>query len=182
VATARLATGLRAAAAAVVLGGLGWVGYQTIHAGDDIPPPPPQALTRLSAGSASDKRLDGKSWTLDYATATMSSDGSTAEIDDIRDGIITRNGKPYMHVRAKHVSANMVLNSFIVRGPVTFREIGGQHRTLQTIGAQYTGYSHVLELANRTEIRSGPVHLTVDHATIDFSTGKTVLGRIVGTM
>ncbi len=180
-ATARV-TGLRTVAALVVLGGLGWIGYQTVRAGSDIPPPQPAQLTHLNGGSASDKRVDGKSWSLDYDSATMSADGTTAEIENIRDGVITRNGKPYMHVRAKHVSANMALNSFVVTGPVTFREIGGQHRTLETVGALYTGYSHVLELDHRTTIQSGPLHLTVAHATIDFSTGKTVLGRIVGTM
>ncbi len=180
-ATARV-NGLRTIAALVVVAGLAWVGYETVSAGNDVPPPSAQALTQLSAGRASDKRIDGKSWTLDYDSATMSADGSQAEIENIRDGTINRNGKPYMHVRAKHVSANLQLNEFTVVGPVTFEEIGGQGRTLVTNGAHYVGFSHTLELPNRTTIRSGPLLLTVDHATVDFSTGTTTLGRIVGTM
>jgi hypothetical protein len=181
VATSRV-NGLRTIAALVVVAGLAWVGYETVRAGEDIPPPHAQALTQLSSGHASDKRIDGKSWSLDYDSATMSADGSQAEIDNIRDGTINRNGKPYMHVRAKHVSANLQLNEFTVVGPVTFDEVGGQGRTLVTSGAHYIGFSHTLELPNRTTIRSGPVHLIVDHATVDFSTGTTTLGRIVGTM
>ncbi len=173
---------LRTFAALVVVAGLSWVGYETVRAGSDIPAQQPQALTQLSGGHASDKRVDGKSWSLDYDAATMSADGSMAEIDGIHDGTIMRNGKPYMHVRAKHISANLAQNDFVVSGPVTFREIGGERKTLVTNGAHYMGSSHMLELPNRTTIRSGPMHLIVDHATVDFSSGATTLGRIVGTM
>ncbi len=174
--------GIRTVAALVVVIGLAWVGYETVRAGNDIPPPAPAALTQLSGGRASDKRVDGKSWVLDYDSATMSADGSTAEIENIRHGVIMRNGKPYMHVRAQHISANLAMNDFTVTGPVTFNEIGGEGRTLVTNGGHYLGYSHTLELPNRVTIRSGALHLIVDHATVDFSTGSTTLGRIIGTM
>jgi hypothetical protein len=173
---------LRTVAALIAIAVLSWIGYETVRAGNDVPPPAPQALTQLTGGHASDKRVDGKSWSLDYDSATMSADGSTAEIENVRDGVIKRNGKPYMHVRAKHISANLAQNDFTVVGPVTFQEIGGQGRTLVTTGAQYLGFSHTLALPNRTTIREGPIHLIVDHATVDFSTGATTLGRIVGTM
>ena len=173
---------IRTVAALLAVAVLGWVGYETMRAGNDIPPSTPQALTQLSGGRASDKRVDGKSWSLDYDSATMSADGTAAVIENIRRGIIMRNGKPYMHVRAQHVSANLALNDFTVTGPVTFDEIGGQRRRLVTNGADYIGYSHTLELKNRTTIRSGPVHLIVDHASINFATGATTIGRIIGTM
>ena len=180
-ATARV-KGLRTALVVVALATAAWLGYETAHAGSDIAPQAPGQLTRLAGGSASDKRVDGKSWSLDYDSATMSPDNASAEIENIRDGVINRDGKPYMHVRAKHVTANLALNDFTVTGPVVFTEIGGQHRTLVTNGAHYVGYTHTLTLANRTTIRSGGLHLTVDRATVDFSSGKTSLGRIVGTM
>jgi hypothetical protein len=173
---------IRTMAVLIAVAALAWVGYQTMRAGDDIPPPVHAGLTQLTGGRASDKRVDGKSWSLDYDSATMSADGTTAEIENVRDGTIMRNGKPYMHVRAKHISANLALNDFVVTGPVTFAEIGGMQRRLTTTGAHYLGYSHVLELPNRTTIRAGPLEVVVDRATVDFSTGATKLGRIVGTM
>jgi hypothetical protein len=181
VALARL-RGLRTVAALIALAVLGWIGYQTVHAGGDVPPPPSANLTRLTGGRASDKRIDGKSWSLDYDAATMSQDGTTAEIDDVKDGIIMRNGKPYMHVRARHVSANTLSNSFTVTGPVSFAEIGGHGRTLVTKDAIYTGQTHTLVLPNRVTLREGSLHLIVDKATIDFSSGTSSFGRIVGTM
>jgi lipopolysaccharide export system protein LptC len=168
--------------ALVVLIGLGWVVYQTIHAGDGIPPPPAQTQTRLLGGTANDKRIDGKSWSLDYDTATLSPDGSLATIEHVHDGVILRNGKPYMHMTARHVSANLVSNTFDVTGPVAFKEIGGQHRTLDTVGARYSGADHVLHLDNPTTIRDGSVTLHVTKATMNFLTGDTKLGKIEASM
>ncbi len=165
---------------AVIL--LSWITYETVHAGSDIPPPPPEAVTHLSGGTASDKRLDGKAWSLDYASATMSPDGSTADIEHIRDGLILRNGKPFMHMKAEHVTANTAINDFTAVGPVSFTEIGGQHRSLRTNGAHYVGFSQTLILSNRTLVRANGVSIVVDHATVDFANGNTTFGRIVGTL
>ena len=168
--------------AIVMLLGLGWVVYQTIHAGDEIPPPPAQTQTRLTGGSANDRRIDGKSWSLDYDTATLSPDGSLATIEHVHDGVILREGKPYMHMTAQHVSANLVTNAFDVTGTVTFTEVGGQHRKLNTNGARYSGADHVLHLDNPTTIHDGPVTFHVATASMNFLTGDTRLGKIEGSM
>lgn len=159
-----------------------WIGYETIHAGSDIPAQSGVQQTRLSVGSANGKRLDGKSWSLDYGAATLSPDGSIANIDNVHDGVIMRDGKPYMHMSAKHVVANLGANDFVVTGAVTFVEVGGQHRRLETTGAHYNGNDHTLHLDQPTTIRQGEATLRVMTAVINFQTGETQLGRIVGTM
>jgi len=181
VASARVGR-LRVGAAIVALAVLVWIAYETISAGSDVPPAQPQGPTRLSSGAASGKRIDGKSWVLDYDSAVMTPDGSGAEIDNVHDGILYRNGKPYMRMRAKHVSANLNADDFRVIGPVSFVEISGNHRSLETIDAHYTGALQTLELDNPTIIRQGPATLRVAKATINFRTGATQLGRIVGTL
>jgi hypothetical protein len=138
--------------------------------------------TRLSLGSANGRRLDGKSWSLDYDAASLSPDGSIAEINDVHDGVITRNGKPYMRMTARHVTANLGANDFVVTGPVTFSEVDGQRRQLQTVGAHYSGFDQTLHLDQPTTIREGAATLRVATAVINFRTGETTLGRIVGTM
>jgi lipopolysaccharide export system protein LptC len=173
---------LRVAAALIVVAIVAWVGYQTMHAGADIPGPVTNQQTRLSTGSANGKRVDGKSWSLDYDTATLSADGSIAEIDRVHDGIIMRNGKPYMRMTARHVTANLGANDFVVTGPVSFTEVGGQHRRLDTDGAHYNGTDHTLHLDHPTTIRQGPMTIRVTTAVVNFQTGETQLGRIVGTM
>ena len=175
-------TRLRVPLALVAALALGWIIYQTIHAGDEIPPPPAQTQTKLTGGSANDKRIDGKSWSLDYDTATLSPDGSVATIERVHDGVILRNGKPYMHMTADHVTANLGINDFTVTGKVNFTEVGGEHRQLATDGAHYAGTSHILTLDHPTTIREGFVTLHVATASIDFTSGDMKLGRITGSM
>lgn len=173
---------LRLPAALLVAALLAWVGYETVHAGSDIPPPPNgSGPTRLNQGVASGKRIDGRSWSLDYTTATMSQDGSSAEIDDVRDGVIRRNGKPFMSLRARHISADVAANAFTVRGPVHLTEIGERHRSLDTIGARYDGPSQVLHLERPTTIRDGALTVRVETAVVNFKTGDLTLGPLVGS-
>jgi lipopolysaccharide export system protein LptC len=173
---------LRVPLALVAVALLSWIVYQTVHAGSEIPPPPAQQQTTLSGGSANDKRVDGKSWSLDYDTATLSPDGSVATIDHVHDGVILREGKPYMRLKADHVTANLTLNDFVVLGKVTFTEIAGQHRTFETDGAHYSGASHTLQLDKPTTISDPAMTFHVATASVNFATGETKLGRINGRM
>lgn len=161
---------------------LTWITWQTIHAGADIPSQRSTSQTHLSGGSANDKRLDGKSWSLDYDTATISPDGSLAEIENVHDGIILRDGRPYMRMSAKHVSANLAAGDFVVNGPVSFTEIGGQRRELYTDQAHYQGNSHTLYLDHPTTIHAAAMSFHVAKAVVNFTTGETKLGRITGTL
>lgn len=165
-----------------IVAGLAWVVYKTVTAGGDIPAPQNQLGTVLSGGQAGGKRLDGKSWSLDYDSLTMSPDGMTADIQNVHDGVIYRDGKPYMHVRAEHITANRVTNDFTVRGKVEFTQIGGADRHLTTTGATFAGFKQQLTLAKPTVIRDGPTTITVANAVIDFRSGNVTTGRIVGTM
>ena len=173
---------LRVAGALIAVVVLAWIGWQTVHAGADIPAQRSGAQTQLSGGTANDKRLDGKSWSLDYDSATLSPDGSLAEIDGVHDGVILRDGKPYMHMTAKHVSANLSANDFVVTGPVSFDEIGGEHRQLVTDQAHYSGSTHTLFLDHPTTVRAGGMTFRVAKAEVNFTTGDTKLGRITGSL
>ena len=173
---------LRTAGALIAAALLAWITWQTIRAGNDIPAQRSHEQTRLSGGSANGKRIDGKSWSLDYDTATLSPDGSIAQIDHVHDGVLMRNGKPYMRMTARHVTANLGLNDFVVTGPVSFTEIGGQHRRLETVGAHYTGLDHTLRLDHPTTVHEGAITVHVATAVVNFATGATKLGRIVGSM
>ena len=112
----------------------------------------------------------------------MSPDGSVAEIDNVHDGVILRDGRPYMRMMAKHVSANLTANDFVVTGPVSFTEIGGQHRELFTDQAHYAGNTHVLYLDHPTTIHAASMSFRVAKAVVNFTTGETKLGRITGTL
>jgi len=173
---------LRLAAVVVGVAGLGWIGYQTVHAGSDIPPPSSADITHLGAGTAAGKRIDGRSWSLDYTSATMTPDGQSIAIENVRDGLILRNGKPFARMHAAHVTANVGSNNFTVQGPVVFTELSGQRREIRTVDATYAGDQQLLVLNHTATIRQGLATVIVERATMNFATGETKLGRITGTM
>jgi hypothetical protein len=100
----------------------------------------------------------------------------------VHDGVILRDGKPYMRMHAKHVSANLASSDFVVTGPVSFTEIGGQRRQLDTDQAHYSGSDHTLHLDHPTTIRAAGMRFHVAKAVVNFTTGETKMGRIEGTL
>ncbi|HYZ14780.1 MAG TPA: hypothetical protein VE591_00205 [Candidatus Acidoferrum sp.] len=172
----------RTPAAIVVLGLLGWVGFEIGRAGGDISPPHIASQSTLNHGVITGKRVDGRSWSLDYDHATMSPDGTQATIAHVHNGRLHRRGKPDVLFKADDVTANTATSDFTVRGAVNLTEelARGRRRTFTTTGAQYVGLTHTLILPNSVTIVDGPTTISVANATVDFRTGATTLGRIVG--
>jgi hypothetical protein len=172
----------RTPAVIAVLGLLAWIGFEIARAGGDVSPPRVATLSTLNRGVITGKRVDGRSWSLDYDTATMSPDGSQATIAHVHNGRLHRSKKPDVLFKADDVTANTATSDFNVRGPVKLSEqlAHGHLRTFTTTGAQYVGLTHTLILPNSVTIVDGPTTISVANATVDFRTGATTLGRIVG--
>jgi hypothetical protein len=169
--------------AVAVLALLAWIGFEIGVAGNDIVVPRAPAPNRLVNGHVQGKRIDGRAWSLDYDTVTMSPEGSVATIAHVRDGRIHRVGKPDVLMHADGVTVNMVTNDLSVTGPVTFTEDegGGRTRTFATRGAQYGGGTHELDLPHTATITDGATRVVVSNAQVNFRTGDVRLGRIEGT-
>jgi len=170
---------------AVALGSLAflaWIGFEVGRAGNDVTVQHVQGPSTLVAGRVTGKRLNGQAWSLDYDKVTMSPDGSQAQIDHVRDGRIHRVGRPDVRMTADDVTVNTVTNDLTVAGPVTFEEDlgGGRTRTFATSGARYVGASRILTLDHTATITDAGATVTVASMTVDFLTGDTRLGRIVG--
>ncbi|MDB5028298.1 MAG: hypothetical protein JWO66_1987, partial [Candidatus Eremiobacteraeota bacterium] len=69
-----------------VLALLAWVGFEIGRAGGDIQVARTAAPDKLLHGRVQGKRIDGRSWSLDYDSVTMSPDGSLVTIAHVRDG------------------------------------------------------------------------------------------------
>jgi hypothetical protein len=160
---------------------LGWVGFEISRAGTDIVPPRMATESTLNHGVVTGKRVDGRSWSLDYDSAVLSPDGSMATIAHVRSGRLRAKGKPDILFSADDVTANTATNDFSVRGPINVRQqIGpGRLRTLKTTGAQYYGATHTLTLANQVTLTDGTATIVVANATLNFQSGAMTLGRIV---
>jgi len=173
----------RVPVAVAVLALLAWVGYEIGRAGNDIQVAHVAGNNTLVNGRVAGKRIDGRSWSLDYDTVTMSPDGSQATIGHVRDGRLHRAGKPDVLMKADGVSVNTITNDLVVTGPVTFTEPQGpgRTRTFETKGAHYNGGTHELELDHTATITEGTAKIVVAKVLANFRTGEVTLGRIEGT-
>ena len=173
----------RIPAALIALAFLSWVGYEIARAGNDITPPRVATQSTLANGKISGRRIDGRAWSLDYDTATMSPDGSYATIAHVRDGRLHRVGKPDVRLKADDVTVNTLTNDLTIRGPLWVDEpMGpGRTRTVKTVGARYVGATRTLQLDHTATITDGGTTITVASATVDFRTGDSKFGRIEGT-
>ena len=162
---------------------LAWVGFEIGRAGSDVDVARVAAPNTLINGRVQGKRIDGKAWSLDYDTVTMSADGTQATIAHVRDGRIHRAGKADVLMKADGVTLNTVSNDLFVTGPVTFIEPqgSGRTRTFKTISARYTGGSRELQLDRTATITEGNATVVVSKASVNFRTGDVSLGRIEGT-
>lgn len=173
----------RAPAAVVVLALLAWVGYEIGRAGNDVVVPRSAANDMIVGGAIHGKRIDQRAWSLDFDTASVSPDGSSATIAHVREGRIRRPGKPDVRMTADGVQVNRISNDFTVTGPVTFEEPqkDGKIRRFTTVGAHYSGGTRILQLDHSATITDGTTKATFANATVNFRTGDVTVGRLEGT-
>jgi hypothetical protein len=173
----------RAPAILVVFAFLAWVGFEIGRAGSDVVVPRSPSDDMLVGGTIHGKRIDQRAWSLDFDTASVSPDGTTATIAHVREGRIHRPGKPDVKMTADGVLVNRVSNDFTVTGPVTFVEPqkDGKVRRFTTIGAHYSGGTHILQLDHSATITDGTTKATFANATVNFRTSDVTVGRLEGT-
>ena len=152
-----------------------------ILSGRDLPPPPSAEPVILGKGGVTAHKMSMKSWQLFYDHAQTSPDGSIAEIDNLHDGVFYRKGKPYVTIRAKHVSVNTLSYDFTATGDVHVTQIkGGVTRTFDTDLIVWTNSSKQLTLTHPSLITTGDAKMTVQSATFNVDTGQIHLGKIGG--
>lgn len=172
----------RTLAVAAALAFAAWVVVGIYRAGGDIPPPTGTPQTTLNVGHAEGRRLQKPSWSLDYDSIRTSPDNTTATLENVHDGELYKNGKPFMKLHAKHVVVNTISNDFTATGPVELVENDGRHRRrFVSDSAIYQGIQQTLVLNHPARIESDGAVLDVATATINFRSGDTKLGRITGT-
>jgi Lipopolysaccharide-assembly, LptC-related len=173
---------LRAAVAVAVVALLTWVGIGIFRAGGDVPPPPGMPETTLTAGHAEGRRVDGKpSWSFDYDRVTATPDTTLATLENVRQGELYKNGRPFMRMVAKHVVVNTLSNDFVVTGPLELSQNDGKHkRHLTSDAANYSGALQTLTLTHPAKISSDGARVTVATATVNFRSGDMSFGPLIG--
>ncbi len=175
-----------AAVRAAVIGGValaGYVGYGIYAAGfDERPPPPVSTNITFKNGTAMGHRVVSKSWSADYEKIESNSDQSVLELDGVQNGIVYKRGKPYLHVRAKHMSVNTVSHDFSAVGPVHIETVGvTPSRTFDTTSAVWEDALQRLTLAHHVTIASAnEAPLSIGRMTFDVKSGAIEIDAIDG--
>ncbi len=146
------------------------------------PSPGTQPLT-LHGGRVTGNRMSTKSWMFEYRKAEMSADGTLASVDGVRQGVLYKNGAPYLGVTAEHVSVNTQTFDFTALGDVHVTQLqddGGARRSFDTDFIQWVNATKLLSLPHPSIVHSGDETLRVGTVTVNFNTGEIHFGGITG--
>jgi hypothetical protein len=167
--------GIVAALAVVAFLGIG-----VYRAGNETVAPPMQIPIEVQGGRAVGHRISARSWSLQYDRMQASADGTFVDVEGVHNGVLYRNGKPYLRLRAQHLSVNNISKDFTATGPLRIETIDRHPRTFDTRDATWLNYQQTLTMKNRIIVGTDGAKLFVEGLTIDVKTGRTRLGRIDG--
>ncbi len=162
-----------------------YVGYEIYAAGlDERPPPPPATTLTFRVGHVTGHRITTRSWSANFDRIVSNADQSLLDLDNVRDGIIYKRGKPYLHVRAAHMTVNTISRDFTARGPVHVETVGAKPaRSFDTTSAAWADAIQRLTLAQRIVIHAGSgAPLIVGSLTFDVKSGEIEVHDIDGPL
>ncbi len=91
-----------------------------------VPPATPQSnQIELGKGHALGERLKTHAWSADYDKITTSADQTVVELEGVHDGLIYKDGKPFLRVTAKHLTVNTLTKDFTAAGKLHIERIEG---------------------------------------------------------
>ena len=161
----------------------GYVAYGIYEAGlHDRPAPPSNSDIVFRHGNATGQRITTRSWSADYERIVSNADQTVLQLDNVRHGIIYKRGKPYLSVRAAHMTVNTVSRDFSVFGPLHVETVGvTPARSFDTSSANWNDGIQTLTLAHHIVIHNGSDDpLSVGSLTFDVKTGELEVHAIDG--
>ena len=124
---------------------------------DELPPPPTDTnITAPRGGDAAGERIKARSWTIRYDRMVSNSDQTVVDLYGVHKGTIYRDGKPFLDVRAAHLTVNTVSKDFTALGPLHVVTLTGDpKRSFDTDYATWSNATQKLTFAHKTTIVSG---------------------------
>ena len=167
----RLKRGLYVAGAVIFLG----TTYGIYDAGrNEIAAPPADTnITAPHGGDAVGERIDARSWHLRYDRMVSNADQSVVDLYGVKDATIYQKGKPYLHVRAAHLTVNTITRDFTALGPFRVVTITSDpQRSFTTDSATWSDATQKLSFIHKTTIESGAsAPMVVGSMTLDVKSG-----------
>jgi hypothetical protein len=174
---------LRRLAPWAVLAFVAYVAWGIYRAGiDETPAGRGSTDIVFRGGTVSGQRIKTRSWTASYDRLISNADQTVLEIQGVHDGTIFRSGKPYLHVRAAHMSVNTTTRDFSMVGPIHVETVAANpRRSFDTTAAQWSDAGQLLTLSNHVTIYTGAEHpLSVGSLTFDVKTGNVAMNNVAG--
>jgi hypothetical protein len=151
---------------------------------DERPPPPSSTDLTFREGHVAGHRITTPSWSADFDRIISNADQSVLDLSNVRNGTIYRGGKPYLHVRAEHMTVNTLSHDFTARGPVHVESVGGKtSRSFDTNSAVWNDSIQQLVLSKHIAIHDGSNGtLSVGSLQFDVRTGQIEVHDIDGPL
>jgi hypothetical protein len=148
----------------------------------ETPPPASSSDIVFNQGKANGERITTRSWTAQYDKLVSNADQSVLDLDNVRNGTIFKAGKPYLHVRAEHMTVNTLTRDFAVTGRLHVETVGSKPaRSFDTTSAHWSDGLQILELDNRVTIETGAeAPLSVGRLTLNVKTGAVEMHGVSG--
>jgi hypothetical protein len=166
-----------------VLAGLAFLAVGIYRAGlNELPPPLSSPDALFHRGHASGERIASKSWSADYDNVVANQDQTILEVDGVHRGIIYRRGKPYLRVRATHMTINTLSHDFTATGPLHVETVARHpQRTFDMNAAAWNDARQLLTCYDHVRISTGAnAPLTVERLTFNVRTGNLDLHHVAG--
>jgi hypothetical protein len=171
----------------LILGAFGiglWLAAAVYLSGrEDLPPPTPGMPAVFNGGEAAGRRIDSRSWSAQYDKIVANADQTQLDLEGVHNGIIYKQGKPYLYVRAKFMSVNTVTHDFVANGPIFVESATPPYRTFETTSASWSDTAQRLSLPQRIVIHTGAREpLVIGSMDFDVRTGQIDLKRVSGAV
>jgi hypothetical protein len=174
---------LRRAAVAVVAALAAYLVWGIYRAGlGETPPPPSSTDIIFHNGFANGERIKTRSWTAEYDRIISNADQTVLDLDNVRNGTIFKHGKPYLHVRASHMTVNTVTRDFSVTGALHVETVDSKpKRSFDTTSAQWSDALQRLDLTQKVAIHTGAAApLMVGSLIFNVKTGQIEMRDVSG--
>jgi hypothetical protein len=162
-----------------------WFGVGVYLAGQNSPPLPPAQNIFIKNCMIRGNRISTRSWSFSCKNAQISPDGILATIDGVHDGILYKNGKPYLSIAAQHVSVNTQSFDFTATGDVhvvALHPKDGISKSFDTDLVQWVNAAKMLQLPHPSVFTTGGKALKVAAITVDFNKDQVRLGNVNGNV
>jgi hypothetical protein len=155
-----------------------------IYSGRDETAAPPDTSITFGKGHAAGRRITTPSWSCEYDKIVANNDQTILNVDGVHNGVIYRDGKPYLHLTAQHLSVNMLTRDFFANGKLHVESIDRKSwRSFETDTLTWNESQQTLSVTSPlTFVSQSEEPMRVSSLIYDIRAGTLHIGKAEGAM